>query len=78
MEEDMRRREDAAVVEVRVGDGEDLWSLLGELCLGEENGEGEGEGGDDGGEGDMDGEGMDDFRGLRRWGLEGWVVGGVR
>jgi len=78
MEEEMRRREDAAVVEVRVGEGEDLWSLLGELCLGEENGEGEGEGGDDGGEGDMDGEGMDDFRGLRRWGLEGWVVGGVR
>lgn len=68
---DMEEGEDAAVVEVRVAEGEDLWSLLGELlCLG-----GEGEGG---GKGDMEGEGGDGFRGLRGWGLEGWVVGGVR
>lgn len=64
MEAEMRRREDAAVVEVRVGEGEDLWSLLGELCLEEEEGRGEGEG-----------DGVDEFEGLRRWGTEGWRVG---
>lgn len=38
VEEGFRRAEEASVVEIRVGEGEDLWSLLGEMCLEEERG----------------------------------------
>ena len=43
IEEEQRRREDASVVEIRVGEDEDLWSLLGDLSVEEEKmGRGEG------------------------------------